>query len=69
MLEVELLSIRGLLKQLKNKVGRMGEQADSDLAESSKLRSEYEKEIAGLRRENAELTKTLIKIKTIQPIL
>jgi hypothetical protein len=67
-LEVELVNIRSSLKRLESTVSRMEKQMDADLAEAAKLRSKSEAEIAGLRRENAELTKTLSKIKTIGPI-
>jgi hypothetical protein len=67
-LEVELVTMRSTLTQLESKVSRMERQMDADLAEAVKLQSKSESEIAELRRENAELTKTLRKIKSIGPI-
>jgi len=67
-LEDELVNLRSLVRRLDAKVNRVQGQADADLEEVAKLLSELETEIAEVRRENAELTRSLKKIRTIRGI-
>lgn len=67
-LEDELVNLRSSVRRLEAKVNLVQGQADADLEEAAKLRSKLETEIAKVRRENAELTKSLIKIKSIRGV-
>jgi len=67
-LEDGLVDLRSLVRKLEEKVKRMHGQAEMDLGETAKIRSKLETEIAELRRQNADLAKSLINIKSIRKL-